>query len=158
MEWLWIVAIVLVIIGILGMLLPMLPGVPLVFAGLLLAAWLDGFVKVSVLTISVIGVLAVLAWVMDFAASVMTAKKAGASNYALWGAGAGALVGILGGAPGLIVGPAIGAIIGELIAHQDPGRATTVGLAAGLGFVVALVVKIVLTITMLAIFAYAYYA
>lgn len=158
MEWLWVVAIVLVTIGILGMLLPMLPGVPLVFAGLLLAAWLDGFAKVSILTVCVIGVLAVLAWVVDIAASVVTAKKAGASNYALWGAGVGALVGILGGIPGLIIGPAIGAIIGELIAHKDSSRATTVGLAAGLGFVLALVVKIVLTITMLAIFAYAYYA
>ena len=158
MEWLWMVAVVLVVIGILGTLLPMLPGVPLVFAGLLLAAWLDGFVKVSVLTISVIGVLAFLAWVVDFAASVMTAKKAGASRYALWGAGIGALVGILGGIPGLIIGPAIGATIGELITHQDSSRATAVGLAAGLGFVVALAVKILLITTMLAIFAYAYYA
>ncbi len=158
MEWLWIVAILLVLIGVAGTLLPMLPGVPLVFAGLLLAAWLDGFAKVSMLTMLIIGAIAVSAWVVDIAASVITAKKAGASKQALWGAAIGALLGIFGGMPGLIIGPALGAIIGEFIAHQDSGRATSVGLAAGLGFVLALVVKIVLTMIMLAVFAYAYYA
>ncbi len=37
MDWQIIVAILLVTIGIAGTVLPMLPGVPLVFAGLLLA-------------------------------------------------------------------------------------------------------------------------
>ena len=157
MDWQIIVAILLVVIGISGIVLPLLPGVPLVFAGLLLAASIDGFAKVSILTMVIIGVIALLAWVVDFVSSMVTAKKAGASKQAMWGAGIGALLGILGGIPGLIIGPAIGAIIGELIAHKDTSRATTVGIAAGLGFVLALVVKIVLTLTMLAIFAYAYF-
>jgi uncharacterized protein len=157
MDWQILVAILLVVIGIAGTILPMLPGVPLVYAGLLLAAWHDSFVKVSILTMVIIGIIALLAWVVDFVASMMTAKKVGASKYALWGAGIGALVGILGGIPGLIIGPAIGAIIGELITHQDATKATTVGIAAGLGFVLALAIKIVLALTMLAVFAYAYY-
>jgi len=157
MDWQILVAILLVVIGIAGTILPMLPGVPLVYAGLLLAAWHDSFNKVSILTMVIIGSIALLAWAVDFVASIMTAKKVGASNYALWGAGVGALLGILGGIPGLIIGPAIGAIIGELIAHKDVSKATTVGIAAGLGFVLALAVKIVLALTMLAVFAYAYY-
>ena len=157
MDWQILVAILLVVIGIAGTILPMLPGVPLVYAGLLLAAWHDSFDKVSILTMVIIGIVALLAWVVDFVASIMTAKKVGASKYALWGAGIGALVGILGGIPGLIIGPAIGAIIGELITHKDAAKATTVGIAAGLGFVLALAVKIVLALTMLAVFAYAYY-
>jgi uncharacterized protein len=157
MDWQLIVAILLVAIGISGIVLPLLPGVPLVFAGLLLAASTDGFAKVSILTMVIIGVIALLAWLVDLVSSMVTAKKAGASKYALWGAGIGALLGILGGIPGLIIGPAVGAIIGELITHKDTSRATTVGIAAGLGFVLALVVKVVLTLTMLAIFAYAYY-
>lgn len=157
MDWQIIVAILLVVIGISGTILPMLPGVPLVFAGLLLAAWHNAFEQVSILTMVIIGVIALLAWVIDFVASMMTAKKFGASKYAMWGAGIGAIVGIAGGIVGLIIGPAVGAIIGELIAHQDKTKATTVGIAAGLGFVLALAVKIVLVLTMLAIFAYAYY-
>ena len=157
MDWQILVAILLVVIGIAGTILPMLPGVPLVYAGLLLAAWHDSFDKVSILTMVIIGSIALLAWAVDFVASLMTAKKVGASKYALWGAGIGALLGILGGIPGLIIGPAIGAIIGELITHKDVSKATTVGIAAGLGFVLALAVKIVLALTMLAVFAYAYY-
>lgn len=157
MDWQLLVAILLIAIGIAGTVLPMLPGVPLVFAGLLLIAWSGEFAQVGIFTMCIIGVVALLAWVVDFVASIATAKKVGASKYALWGAGIGAVLGIAGGIAGLIIGPAIGAIIGELIAHKDTTRATTVGIAAGLGFVLALVVKILLTLTMLAIFAYAYY-
>jgi uncharacterized protein YqgC (DUF456 family) len=157
MDWQTIVAVLLVVVGIAGTVLPMLPGVPLVFAGLLLAAWHGGFDQVGIITMVFIGAIAAMAWAVDFFASVMTAKKAGASKYALWGAAIGALVGIMGGIPGLIIGPAVGAIIGELITHKDTTKATTVGIAAGLGFVLALAIKIVLVLTMLAVFAYAYY-
>ncbi len=157
MDWQIIVAILLITVGIAGTVLPMLPGIPLVFAGLLLVAWHGGFDQVGIFTMVMIGAIAIMAWAVDFFASIITAKKAGASKYALWGAAIGALVGIVGGIAGLIIGPAIGAVIGELIAHKDATKATTVGIAAGLGFVVALAIKIVLVLTMLAMFAYAYY-
>ena len=167
MDWQIIVAILLVVVGIAGTVLPMLPGVPLVFAGLLLAAWHGGFDQVSIITMVIIGAIAAMAWAVDFFASIVTAKKVGASKYALWGAGIGALVGIAGGVVGLIIGPAIGAIIGELISHKSASKEvtsnvttaklTTVGIAAGLGFVLALAIKIVLVLAMLAVFAYAYY-
>ena len=162
MDWQIIVAIILVVIGIAGTILPMLPGVHLVFCGLLLAAWHGGFQQVSILTMVIIGIIAAMAWAVDFFASIVTAKKVGASKYALWGAGIGAIVGIAGGIVGLIIGPAIGAIIGELITHKNTSKqattkATTVGIAAGLGFVLGLAIKLVLALSMLAIFAYAYY-
>ena len=162
MDWQIIIAIILVVIGIAGTILPMLPGVPLVFGGLLLAAWHASFQQVSILTMVIIGVIAAMAWAVDFFASIVTAKKVGASKYALWGAGIGAVVGIAGGIVGLIIGPAIGAIIGELITHKNTSKqattkATTVGIAAGLGFVLGLAIKLVLALSMLAIFAYAYY-
>ena len=162
MDWQIIVAILLVVIGIAGTILPMLPGIPLVFAGLLLTAWHNSFDKVSELTIVIVGVVAIIAWAVDFFASVITTKKVGASKYALWGAGIGAVLGIAGGIVGLIIGPAIGAVIGELISHKNISKeattkATTVGIAAGLGFVLALGVKIVLVLVMLAMFANAYY-
>ncbi|PKO51846.1 MAG: DUF456 domain-containing protein, partial [Betaproteobacteria bacterium HGW-Betaproteobacteria-2] len=50
MEWLWLLVLLLVVLGVLGMALPALPGVPLLFAGLLLGAWIDDFVLVSVTT------------------------------------------------------------------------------------------------------------
>ena len=157
MDWQNILAFILVAVGIIGSVLPMLPGVPLVFAGMLLAAWHGDFERVSVLTMVIIGAISVLAWTVDFFATVVTAKEVGASKNALIGAGFGAVLGIFAGLPGLILGPATGAVIGELTAHSNKTKATVVGVAAGLGFVLAMVIKLLLILVMLAIFGYAYY-
>lgn len=157
MDWILLLAWSLVVIGALGVLLPALPGVPVLFGGLWMLAWLDGYEKISVFTMSIIGALALVAWLVDIFGSYITAKKFGASKQALWGVVIGAIVGIFAGVVGLIIGPIIGGMIGEWMAHQDKTRATTVGLAAGLGFMLAFVVKIVLVIVMLVVFAYAYY-
>ncbi|MGI9590211.1 MAG: DUF456 domain-containing protein, partial [Myxococcota bacterium] len=52
---LWLVAALLVAIGIAGTVLPGLPGAVLVFAGLLLAAWADGFAHVGAPTLIGVG-------------------------------------------------------------------------------------------------------
>ena len=44
---LWIVAAAMVGVGLAGAVLPVLPGVPLVFGGLWLAAWIDGYARVG---------------------------------------------------------------------------------------------------------------
>lgn len=157
MDWYWVIAGLLVIVGFVGLFLPILPGIVFIFAGLLLAAWVDGFALVSETTMVIIGVIALMAWAVDFFASYFTAKKAKASKLALIGTLVGALLGILGGVIGLIIGPIIGAAVGEYIARRNSSDATRVGIAAGLGFVLALVVKLVLAIIILSIFAYTYF-
>ncbi|MDC6679133.1 DUF456 family protein, partial [Leclercia adecarboxylata] len=54
---LYLLAVLLVLVGIAGIILPALPGIPLVFAGLLLAAWADGFVHVGWLPLTLLGLL-----------------------------------------------------------------------------------------------------
>lgn len=157
MEWMMILGIALVLLGFAGTFLPVLPGVPVVFIGLLLVAWQDHFASVSEWTMGGIGLLAVFAIGIDFFASFFTTKKVGASKHALWGIAIGGLVGLFAGPLGLFFGAAIGALVGEFLAHRDMSKATTVGLAAGLGFAVALVIKVVTVFIMLAIFIYAYY-
>ena len=49
-------AIVLILVGIAGVLLPALPGLPLVFAGMLLAAWAGDFQQIGWVTLVVLGV------------------------------------------------------------------------------------------------------
>ena len=51
---LWILAVTLVIVGLLGLLLPALPGAPLLFGGLLIAAWLEGFAYVGPWTLALL--------------------------------------------------------------------------------------------------------
>jgi uncharacterized protein len=157
MEWILILSVLLIAVGFLGTFLPVLPGVPLIFIGLLLIAWADGFAKVNLLTMTIIGFLALLSIVIDFVASFMTTKKIGASKNAMWGMVIGSILGLFLGIFGLFFGAVIGALVGEFSAHQDASKATAVGLAAGLGFIVGMVAKVLLAIIMLGIFAYAYY-
>ncbi len=157
MDWYWIVVVILVVSGFVGLLVPILPGIVFIFSGLLLAAWIDDFTRVSQTTMIVIGIISLGAWAIDFFASYLTAKKARASQLALYGTLIGAVVGILGGVIGLIIGPVIGAIIGEYISRRNTGDAARVGFAAGLGFVMALAVKLVLAIITIIIFTYAYF-
>ncbi len=157
MDWWLVLAGFLVVIGLLGTFLPILPGVPIIFIGLLLAAWTDEFVRVSVLAMSIIGIIAALSMIIDFIASFVTTKKVGASKNAIWGMAIGGVLGLFGGPFGIFFGAAIGALLGELSAHRDMSRATTVGLAAGLGFALGLIAKLLLAMVMLGIFAYTYY-
>jgi uncharacterized protein YqgC (DUF456 family) len=150
---LYLVGGVLVLVGLAGLVLPVLPGILLVFAGLALAAWADGFARVGAWGLAIIGGLAVAALAVDFLASLLGARRAGASGLAVAGAGLGALVGLLFGVPGLILGPFIGAVGGELIARRDLVRAGQVGLATWIGMVLGGVTKVILAFMMIATFA-----
>jgi hypothetical protein len=157
MDWLFLLAIILMVIGSIGTFLPVLPGVPMVFLGMLILAWQGNFQTVSLMLITILGVLALLAFLVDFVLAFYTTKKAGASKYALWGLAIGSLLGLVLGGLGLFVGAILGALIGEYAFNRDLNQATVVGLSAGVGFVVAFVVKLILLFVMLGMFAYAYF-
>ena len=76
----YVVATVLVLVGLAGVILPALPGLPLVFIGMLVAAWAGDFVYIGWPTLTVLGVLTVLALIVDFVASILGAKHVGASR------------------------------------------------------------------------------
>jgi len=150
---LYVFAAILVLAGLAGLVLPVIPGIVLVFAGLAVAAWADGFTRVGAWGFVIIGVLAALAFAVDFLASLLGARRAGASGLALAGAAVGAFIGLLFGVPGLILGPFIGAVGGELIARRDLVRAGKVGLATWIGMVLGGVTKVILAFMMIATFA-----
>lgn len=153
----YVIAAVLALIGIAGVVLPALPGLPLVFAGMLLAAWANGFQEISVWTIVVLGVLTLLSIGIDFFATAMGAKRVGASRLALIGAVVGTVAGLFFGPVGLIAGPFIGALVGELAHSREVGKATKVGLGTWLGIVVGVVLKLGLAFAMLGLFAFAWF-
>jgi uncharacterized protein YqgC (DUF456 family) len=155
-TWWWLLAMVLVLVGVAGSVLPALPGVPLVFAGLLLAAWVDGFEKVGWLPLVLLGLMTVFSFVIDFAASVLGAKRVGATPLAIAGAAIGAVAGIFLGLPGMIAGPFAGAVIGELISHGKIQQATRAGLATWMGLLFGTLAKLALVFSMLGLFVAAY--
>lgn len=152
---LFVLAALLILIGLAGVVLPALPGVPLMFAGMLLAAWADGFRHVGALTLTVLGLLAVLALLVDFAAGALGAKRVGASGRALLGAALGTVVGLFFGIPGLLLGPFVGALLGELLAGSSMLRAANVGAGTWLGLLLGTLVKLALSFAMLGVFALA---
>ena len=154
---LWVLATLLIVIGFVGIVIPGLPGTVLIFAGLLLAAWADGFQRVGSVTLVVLGVLAAVSYAIDFIAAAMGAQRLGASRRAVVGAGLGTLGGLFFGIPGLILGPFVGAVAGELTVDRDVKRAGRAGLAAWIGFVVGMGVKIGLAVGMVAIFLVAFF-
>jgi hypothetical protein len=151
-ELLWVVAVLLVIVGAVGTVLPALPGVPLIFAGVLLAAWAEDFQRIGGWTLGVLAVLALIGLVVDYVAASMSAQRAGASRQGIIGAALGTVAGIFTGLVGLVFMPLVGAAIGEFIAHRDALRAGKVGVATWLGLLVGTAIKIAVAFTMIGVF------
>ena len=151
-----VLAVVLVGVGVAGSVLPALPGVPMVFAGLWLAAWAGGYERVGVLTLLLLGLLTALSFAIDFVATALGAKRVGATRLAVVGAALGTLGGLFLGLPGLLLGPFVGAVAGELISHGKVQQATRAGLATWMGLLFGTLAKLALVFTMLGVFALAY--
>ena len=153
--FLWFLAAVLIIIGLIGLMLPAIPGTPLIFVGLLIAAWADDFDYVGIRTIVVLAIIAFLSIAVDFWATMFGARKFGASKQAAIGALVGVGVGIFLGLPGVIFGPFIGAVIGELLARRDLAQATRAGIGATIGLVLGAALKLALAFAMIGVFTVA---
>ena len=149
---LWIVAVALIVVGVAGVVLPALPGIGLVFAGILLAAWIGEFAVIGVWTVALLGVLAAIGMTVDYVATTIAAQRAGASRQGLIGAAIGTVVGVFTGLVGLVLMPLVGAAIGEFLARRDTLRAGRVGLATWLGLLAATVAKLAIVFTMVGIF------
>ena len=148
----WLIAALLIVVGVAGTVLPALPGTILVLAGIVVGAWLDDFTRVKWWVVAIISVLAVAAWATDFFATILGAKKVGASKWALIGAALGTVAGIFMGLIGVLFMPFVGAVIGEFIAQKNAKQAAKVGLATWLGLLIGTVVKLVLVFMMIGIF------
>jgi hypothetical protein len=152
----WILAIALIAIGVVGVVLPAVPGVIAVFGGMLLAAWIDGFTRIGVPTLVILGVLTALVFAADILGGLIGARRVGASRQALAGAALGALAALPLGLAGLVLGPFIGAAIGEFMAQRRLGAAARVGFATWLGLAVGALAKVALVFAMLGVFAASY--
>jgi len=153
LDWLlWLLAAVLTLIGLAGLALPAIPGAPVLFFGLLVAAWTEDFVHVGAGTLTALGIMAALTYVLDFVASALGARRYGASGRAIAGAALGALVGIFFGIPGILLGPFVGAVIGELTVRADVRGAARAGFGAFVGLVLATAGKLALGFTMVGVF------
>lgn len=148
-----ILSTILILIGMVGIFVPVLPGTGLVFAGTLLYAWITDFEVISIGYLILFGVLAALAWGVDYLASILTAKKYGASKIGII---ASIVLGIIGlvvfSVPGLIIGQLAGIILGELYFGKEMKAAIKSGMAVFIGYLLGNTAKIILCSVIAVIF------
>ena len=149
---LWALAAVLVLVGLAGLVLPAVPGSPLLFAGLVAAAWAEDFMYVGAGTLVALGVMALLTYGVDFAATAFGAKRFGATRRGIIGAAIGALLGLFLGVLGVLIGPFVGAVIGELSTRRDLFAAGRAGVGATIGLAIGAAAKLALGIAMIGVF------
>jgi uncharacterized protein len=151
-TFLWILSATLIVVGLAGTVLPALPGTLFVLAGIILGAWIDDFTRIGWFSVVAVSVLAVIAWVLDYVAGLLGAKKAGASRYAIAGAAIGTVVGIFMGLIGVLFMPLVGAALGEYLARKNQQQAIKVGISTWLGIMAGLVAKVVIAFMMIGVF------
>jgi uncharacterized protein YqgC (DUF456 family) len=148
---LWVASGVLIVIGALGLMLPILPGAPLIFIGALLAAWAENFAYLGPWSLTLLGILTVLAVTVDFIAGAFGARRFGASARAVTGATLGAIVGLFFGIVGVIVGPFVGAVVGELTVRRNLAAAGRAGIGAAIGLALGTAAKLAIAFAMIGV-------
>lgn len=142
---------VLIVAGLAGVVLPAVPGTPLIAIGATLVAWAGDFTRVGWFPVLLIWVLGLTSVVVDHAASLLGARRGGASWWGMAGAVIGLLAGLPFGLPGIVLGPAIGATALEYAKDPDMRRASKAGAGVFVGFVIGTAIKYALAAAMIGV-------
>ena len=149
---LYVIAVLLIVAGLAGAIVPSLPGIPMIFGGLWLIAWMDHFHHLGLWWLSGIALVGAIGLILDLIAGALGAKRVGASQLAVWGALAGTLIGIFFGLPGILLGPFLGAVIGELASGNSVLRSAHVGVSTWVGLIFGTLIKLISSVMMVALF------
>ena len=139
--------------GLIGSLLPVLPGTPLILIAAIGHRLFFGDASVSNLVLGVLVALTVVSLVFDFFASMLGAKKFGATWRGMLGAVIGGIIGLFFSLPGIILGPFLGAMLFEMLGGQEFKRATRAGAGAAIGLLLGIVGKFSICVVMMILFA-----
>ncbi|BAU40727.1 DUF456 domain-containing protein [Leptolyngbya sp. O-77] len=160
MVYLYWILVAVMLVGVIGSVAPAIPGIGLI--ALAIAVWglVNGFTGLGI-PLSVAVVCLVVGTGVDFLATYLGAKKAGASKWGQLGAVVGLLLGVFGllpalpfGGPflGLLIGPIAGAILGEFLFRKDLWLAIKAGLGIVVGSLIGRLVQFILAIATFAVF------
>jgi uncharacterized protein YqgC (DUF456 family) len=147
-----LLALLLMGIGVAGSVLPMIPSTPLVVVAAVGHRLYFGESSASNLVLGLMIGLMLLSLVMDHLASMLGARKLGATWRGVAGAVVGGLVGLFFNLPGIILGPFLGAGLFELMGGRPWREATRAGIGAVLGLLLGTVGKIACCVAMILMF------
>lgn len=149
----WSLTLSLLLIGLLGAVIPFLPGPLLIFLAGVIHTVLRPESAMSWQGITVLALLLVIAYVIDFASGMLGARWFGASRWGIIGVFVGGIVGLFFSLPGLILGPLIGGFAFEMLFAKKelkPAAKSTWGTLLGTG--VGLVARIAISVLMIVVF------
>lgn len=139
-------------VGLIGCLLPGVPGTPLVMIAALAHRLVFGERSIGWGLLCLLAVIMVIAMALDYLASIIGARKMGATWRGITGATLGILIGVFFSIPGMILGPFLGAFTFEWFGCRDSRRAGKAGLGALIGMLVGGVGKFACAVAMTLIF------
>lgn len=129
-----ILATLVMLAGLAGTVLPAVPGLPVIWAAMFGYGWYSGWADYGFTAMLVSGITVAISIAVDQLASVMGAKKFGASRAGMIGSFIGAIVGLMIlNIIGLIAGTFLGAMAFEMLFS---GRSLGQGMASGAGALV----------------------
>jgi uncharacterized protein YqgC (DUF456 family) len=148
------VALTVMTVGLAGSILPGLPSTPLVLGTALLHKLYFGEASISWRGLIVLTVLVLISLGLDFLASMVGAKKLGATWRGVLGAVVGGMIGLFFSFPGILVGPFLGAMLFELVGGRETKAAALAGLGAFIGLLGGVVAKAACCVAMMVWFAW----
>lgn len=127
-----IIGFILIVVGLVGSVAPGIAGPPFSFLALILLSIAKRWKPFSPQFLIIMGILTVLALVLDYILPAVGARRYGASKYGFWGAALGMIVGIIYIPPwGMIIGAFLGAVVGEMLVQEETSRALRAGWGVG---------------------------
>jgi uncharacterized protein YqgC (DUF456 family) len=160
MTVLYWLLVALMAVGVVGAVVPGIPGSILILIAIVIWGAVHGFAGLEVPLFVAVLVL-ICNTGIDFLATYLGARQAGASKWGQIGAVVGLVVGFLGllptlpfGGPllGIIVGPFIGAVVAEFLYRRDFKLAVKAGIGIVVGSIVGNLMQGVLAIVAVAVF------
>lgn len=146
------IALLVMLAGVAGSILPGLPGPPLVLAAAIGHRLCFGAASASNTVLALMTGLMALSLALDYAASLLGAKKLGATWRGMIGAALGGAVGLCFPPIGLVLGPFLGALALEMASGREFKEASRAGVGAVLGLLAGVAGKVACCLAMAGLF------
>ena len=138
--------------GSLASVLPGVPGTPLILVAAVLHRLYFGSTGANTWVLVLLVGLTLISAAFDYTASVLGAKKLGATWRGMLGALIGGMIGLWFSLPGILLGPFLGAIAFEFAGAREFNRAARSGLGAVLGLLAGALGKVAICVIMMGLF------
>ena len=140
-------ALILMLPGLAGIIIPIFPGIPYMFIVALLYGTITHFHTLSYTHLTILGIVALLSFIVDYSTGLVGAKYGGAARRSI-------IFGLLGSIIGTIALPPFGGIAGlflailfsELFLHNDNKKAIRAASSSLLGSLAGIIINLFLAL------------